>query len=839
MSPRRAAVDAPCARCDKREMQRWLGGNGAGWMLGWVGLVLLTHCGTSERSGEPQAPVSGGESGQPGVPSEAGESAGPHGAGAGIVGAAGGGGGGVVVLGEGGAPGGNGGVASVAGQGGGGAFGGEGGAAMVAGAGGEVACEVPDGAPGSGDVLAFQVASDYATFASTVGLPFELVDLDGDTRLDAVMALGSGGKVAVLHGTKEGTFLPVTELVFPYVVGAVAHDVNGDGFVDLFMHQSNLAQNQALLALGNGDGTFAEAKALYALSGHGLPLFADLVGDDSVDLIVPRGGFNEVIVYEGDGSGGFEPVATLATAGSPQTLQLADLDGDSLPDLVATTQVGQTQSLLIAWGKAQGGFEAFAAQSLSTLFGQAAEATRELHVADVDDDGADDLLFVAPKSASLVLGNATRALAFSARFDAHGKASGAALADLDRDDKADLVVTNMDDSLLTIRYGLGNGSFEPPIEYTAGNTVSKLRVGDVDADGDLDLAFSAGQVTLVLSDGARRWRAAPVLRRGAVPGVVRLADFNHDQRLDLLSIDDTRLLVSPGDGRGGFETEAVYALGTKLRDAVVFRGNDDLHLDVAVTTQDNHFGFLAGSNSGTLTLPASLAESGYMLATGDVNEDGHTDVVTATYKFLYVHEGDGSGGFARHTAFDQGVSFSSLTLGDVDGDQHLDAILGGYDTSDVTILRGQGDGTFTPLPSKLDLTYGGTQVLVDDFTGDCQPDLLVNQFNASDSLLLFTARGSGGFGAPQILPSNYGVEMASADLDRDGWLDAVLVHFGLSACQLELNQGGGTFSRQLFGCSRVNHLAIGDLDRDGREDIVLSHDVPGYISIALNRSEQR
>jgi hypothetical protein len=339
-------------------------------------------------------------------------------------------------------------------------------------AGGERACEPPVGAPGSGEQLAFQVASDYPTLASYVGLPFELVDLDGDTYLDVVMALTNGGKLAVLRGTRAGTFLPVTQLVFQSVVGVVAHDVNGDGVADLFMNQSNLAQNQALLALGKGDGTFADAKALYPLSGHGLPLFADLVGDDSIDLVVPRGGYNQVIVYEGDGVGGFSPALTLATTGSPQTPQLADLDGDLLPDIVVTVQIGQTQSLLIAWGKEQGGFEPFVSQSLSTLFGQAAETTLELHVADVNDDGADDLLFVAAKNASLVLGSDTRALAFSARFDAHGKASGAALADLDDDGTVDLVVTNMDDSLLTVRYGSGNGSFEPAIEYTAGNLVS-------------------------------------------------------------------------------------------------------------------------------------------------------------------------------------------------------------------------------------------------------------------------------------------------------------------------------------------------------------------------------
>ncbi|MGC4070597.1 MAG: VCBS repeat-containing protein [Polyangiaceae bacterium] len=97
------------------------------------------------------------------------------------------------------------------------------------GTGGTGVCIAPSKPAGTGEVLSFDVARDYATMANYVGLPFDLGDLDHDGYLDVVMALTNNGRIAVLRGTSDGAFGTATEITISGVNNAWLEDFDADG----------------------------------------------------------------------------------------------------------------------------------------------------------------------------------------------------------------------------------------------------------------------------------------------------------------------------------------------------------------------------------------------------------------------------------------------------------------------------------------------------------------------------------------------------------------------------------------------------------------------------------
>jgi hypothetical protein len=198
-----------------------------------------------------------------------------------------------------------------------------------------------------------------------LGRKLVVADLNGDGVPDVVMSNLDG--VTVLLGNGDGTFGPPhTYAIDASVFYVTVADVNNDGKPDLitanyFTANSGSGDTVSVL-LNNGDGTFRPAQSFVVGPEPDSVAVADLNGDGIPDLVV--GTFSSgylragrtVSVLLGNGDGTFGPPRTFPVGQGPSAVVVADLNGDGIPDLVVANQFDYDVSVLL--GNGDGTFQA-------------------------------------------------------------------------------------------------------------------------------------------------------------------------------------------------------------------------------------------------------------------------------------------------------------------------------------------------------------------------------------------------------------------------------------------------------------------------------------------------
>jgi len=197
---------------------------------------------------------------------------------------------------------------------------------------------------------AFEEARAVYTAPSTyAGLG--LADFNKDGRLDIVTA--GGGLVSVLLGNGDGTF-PFDGNDFPVASGTLIRslavgDLNGDGAPDVVATDSSGATLNVLL--GKGDGTLLAAKPFPCDLSPTDVKIADLNLDGLPDIVATNdygpvtAGIVAVLAGKGDGT--FAPYVAFGTGKGPRAVSIADLNGDTLPDLVVANKNDAVVSVLL------------------------------------------------------------------------------------------------------------------------------------------------------------------------------------------------------------------------------------------------------------------------------------------------------------------------------------------------------------------------------------------------------------------------------------------------------------------------------------------------------------
>jgi hypothetical protein len=192
----------------------------------------------------------------------------------------------------------------------------------------------------------FQIAQSYPV-NETGSYSLAVGDFNGDGKLDAVETsfcstngcTGGHGTVGMFLGNGDGTFQPVVNYFTGGAASAVAvADLNGDGKLDVVV--ANGGSSSVSVLSGNGDGTL-QPPTFYSFSGFGTSItVADVNEDGKLDLIVGNGDYTVIggaSIFLGNGNGTFQLPTTYSSLeyGAGPTA-IADVNGDGRPDLLVT-----------------------------------------------------------------------------------------------------------------------------------------------------------------------------------------------------------------------------------------------------------------------------------------------------------------------------------------------------------------------------------------------------------------------------------------------------------------------------------------------------------------------
>lgn len=315
-------------------------------------------------------------------------------------------------------------------------------------------------------------------------------------------------------------------------------DVNGDGFADV-VTANNHSGNIRIL-FGHGDGTFFPAKNTRS-GGHRLVelQLADIDHDGDLDIVTSNRHTNKIAVLENNGDGVFDAPVSFKAGVLPREFKIGDLNDDGYLDIAVVNKTVNRLSILINDG--QGGFER------PTKMKTGGKAPSDVVIADFNEDGYQDIA-VINGSGTLGFFAGNEEHTFVARpetFNVGRNPVIAAVADFNNDGNLDVIANHANNRFISVLLGNGEtegNQFMPQVRTSAAAFSAKhdLLVHDFNGDGNLDIGLAGlhdGLFRIMLGVGNGMFNPAVNFESGA-PGPkfaagIALGDFNGDGAVDV------------------------------------------------------------------------------------------------------------------------------------------------------------------------------------------------------------------------------------------------------------------------------------------------------------------
>jgi hypothetical protein len=328
---------------------------------------------------------------------------------------------------------------------------------------------------------------DTGLFASGVVID----DFNHDGAADLAVTNQNANNVSILLGDGTGAFTRKTD--FP-TGGApqriAAGDLDKDGNLDLVMPMT--MGNSVAMLFGDGRGGFSEPAMFPVNGGPFMPVVADFNADGRMDVAVGTNtaGSRRVAILLGSGARTFSAPSYFGSFNSsPTALSAADFNRDGKLDLAAgggLNMPADANNLSILLGDGKGGF------GDATYF-TVGVAPQSMSIADYNGDGFADIAIsnslpmTMNSTVSLLLGDGRGGFAGRVPLEIGVLGRGTGVADFDGDGHLDLVVANNNTNNVSVLLGDGKGHFAPKVDFRVGTAPRKLAVGDLNRDGKPDI----------------------------------------------------------------------------------------------------------------------------------------------------------------------------------------------------------------------------------------------------------------------------------------------------------------------------------------------------------------
>jgi len=524
--------------------------------------------------------------------------------------------------------------------------------------------------------------------------------------------------------------------------------------------------------------------------------------------------------------------ASSTSVQGPHGAAAADFNRDGILDLAVKT-VGSKRYVSIFLGNGDGTFRRF----FDVL--EKSDMTGLLAAADMNNDGIMDVVVGRSSAIDVILGKGDGTMKDPISTPLASWLF--TLSDLDADGKLDVIYSRLFDGGMGAMLGKGDGTFGAPVKIDAGTYTTNAIAGDWDGDGKSELAAAdenARKIIFARPDGT----TIRTIDVGSPIVQIAGADLNGDGFLDMVVAGDS-IFAYLNDGKGTFTRRDIAPVKNAQLVTVDVDGDGDVDLVESGQEKDTIWTstWLNDGKANFHRMGRAFTRFSIACAFGDFDGDGHLDFVGTDFdgQQLVFHRGRGDGWFdvAQFFGVDSapiagsGSDFDSHFpyAIDLDDDGKLDLAVVNVTSKNITLYRGNGDGSFA---SPMTISTGGRLPVLTDVDGDGLRDLVTYD---GATVHISLNRGALTFADPVDVTAPNAF-WYFRDVTGDGVPELLTVSGGNFTLQRGL--GGlrfgevSSFPTGLGDTNLLNFVAR-DFDNDGKLDLLAGGSTPDFHNLSF------